>query len=110
MSLSHEARAERREAMAQCAAARGVHAAAAEFKVTTQTVSVACKEFKVTPLRTQSNKTRAPKTSFAMLKRLLDGKSQVEIAAEFKVQRQRVNQIAQAALDAGIVLPKKGEE
>ncbi len=109
MRLSHAARVERREAMARCAATKGVHVAAAEFKVTAQTVSVACKEFKVKPLRVQSDKIKPPKTAFVMLKRLLDGKSQVEIADELKVTRQRVNQIAQAALAAGIVLPEKGE-
>lgn len=98
---THSEAATLRGYIAMCAKDYGVSAAARQFAVSMQTVRNACREHGVVVDRANNVKKIASATTFVILKKLLDGVSQADLAREFKVSRQRVSEIKCAAVEAG---------
>jgi hypothetical protein len=101
--LSHDDRSERRKNIAKYAAEHGAAAASQAHKVSLSTVWSACKEFSVKPARAARDYT-APST-MQILKALLDGEKQTDVATRFRLSRQRVHQIRCSAIEAGFSFP-----
>ena len=100
--LTHPERRARRAAIA-ADVARGddVSEVAQRHGVGVPTVRNACLEAHVSKCPLPSTKVRAV-TSFQILAALLRGGRQVDVAADFGVSRQRVEQIERMATEAGI--------
>ena len=101
---THSEAATLRGHIARCAKDYGVSAAARQFAVSMQTVRNACREHGVVVDRANNVKPIAAATTFVILKQLLDGVRQADIAKQFKVSRQRVSEIKVAAVAAGFVI------
>lgn len=104
MVFSQSARAGRRRKIADYAVTHDTTETAAYFKVGPGIVRAACKEFGTVPL--SGLKGSVGQRTIAILKRLLDGMPQVEIAKEMSISRQRVHAVAVEARAAGIQLPE----
>lgn len=99
MTLSHEERAERRKQIAEFCKNNSVADAAKRFGLTSGTIRSACIEHGVQPIRDPSS--TGTVQTMRILKRLLDGETQVKLAGEYRVSRQRVQQIQKTAEEAG---------
>ncbi len=106
MNLSHEQRKKRRKSIAEfCQKQQGysqdiLARAAKHYNVSVHLVYSACREHEVDIPKLNQN--TYPKT-FQILKCLLDGEKQTDIAAKFKVKQQRISQIKKEAEQAGIL-------
>lgn len=96
--MNRAERQERRKSIAEMCKLEPVSSVADHFKISDAMVRAACREHGVTPLPACDG---TKSSSYAILKRLADGIPQVEIASEMKVSRQRVNQVAKSAREAG---------
>ncbi len=100
--ISHAERKKQREAAAELCRTKTLSEVCAETGMSDASVRSACKEFGV-ELKKEPKK--APHglgtNSFGILKLLLDGKRQVDIAREFNVSRQFVEQVRDKGLKAG---------
>lgn len=101
---SHSEAATRRAHIARYAQEHGSGEAARQFEVSMQTVRNSCREYKVVLDRENNCTSLASAQSFVILKQLLDGVRQADLAKQFKVTRQRVSQIKCAAVAAGFVI------
>ena len=100
--LSHAERRERRREIAEFMKEhKDTQKAVAHFGCTLSLVSRACKEFGVDVPKTASVATVG---SFVILKRLLDGAKQIEVAGERGISRERVRQVANNAREAGFAV------
>lgn len=104
MVFSQSERARRRRDIANYASTHDTPETAAHFKISQGMVRNACKEFGVVPLI--AIKSSVGCRTLNILKELLDGKSQTQIAEELHISRQRVHAVAKEAMSAGIVLPE----
>ena len=104
MVFSQSDRAGRRQKIANYAITHDTTETAAHFKVSQGMVRNACKEAGVVPL--SGLKGSVGQRTIAILKRLLDGMPQTEIAKEMSISRQRVHAVAREAELAGIALPE----
>lgn len=100
--MTQEERRQRRERIAKWAADNGVADASRKFGVSTGIVYESCAEFGLTAMRI--NRNGQGKKQFQILKRLIDGMNGQEIADQFGVTRQWVNQVKIAAKEAGFDL------
>lgn len=104
MVFSQSARAGRRRQIADYAVTHDAVETAAHFKISQGMVRNACKEFGVVPLNALKGNIGC--RTLEILKELLDGKSQSQIADELHISRQRVFAIAREAKSVGIKLPE----
>jgi len=107
MPISHRERHRRRQAIAaDILDGRTDEEVMKKYGVTRSYLCVALREFGVPKRGTGPKKNRAKSYSaFAILRMLIDGKSQSEISREAGISRQRVNHIAKQGKDAGFDLP-----
>ena len=103
MVFSQSERAERCRKIADYAVTHDTIETAVHFRISQGMVRNACKEFGIVP-RTAVKSIGC--RTLDVLKHLLDGKSQTQIAEEIKISRQRVHAVAVAAKAAGIQLPE----
>lgn len=103
--MTHAERRERRKQIAETIKSEmlTLSTAAKRFKVCLRLCEMACIEHGVKPFREPPNRVSA--NSFSILKRLLDGARQVDLARELNITKQRVGQIATNAKRAGFKLP-----
>ena len=92
------ARKKRRE-MAEYAAKHGMSDSARHFGVPVSQVKACLDEFEIEPAKTEPNVHNA--TSFVILKRVLDGEKQADIARSLNCTRQWVSSVVQRARDVG---------
>lgn len=104
VTQSHSDAATRRGHIVAYVREHGVSAAARQFAVSVQTVRNACREHDVVVDRATNVKLIAAATTFLILKQLLDGRRQADIARQFRISRQRVFEIKSAAVAAGFVV------
>jgi transposase-like protein len=101
--LTHPERAARRAAVAAAVrAGKGIEQTARHFGVSPTTVMACCKEFGVTPSHCPH---RSAPTTLAIIAALQLGGRKSDVARQFNVSRQRIQQISNKAREAGIVLP-----
>lgn len=105
--LSHPERRQRRLKMAEHAAEYGVPEAAREFGVTTHTVHQALKEFGLVGLAHYIEAAGAGCTFFVLAELINTNDTCQEIGDRHGVSRQRVQQVAARAREAGIALHPK---
>jgi len=102
--ISHAERKKQREVAAELCRTKTLSEVCDQTGLSEQSVRSACKEFGV-ELKAEPKK--APyglgTNSFRILRMLLDGKRQVDIAREFNVSRQFVEQVRDKGLKAGFV-------
>lgn len=103
--LTHEQRCERRKDIAEYANKNGVAKAANKFNVSIGTVVRALGENELTAWGFGGFKPASP-TSFEVLKMLLDGIPDSEVARQKQLSRQRVGQIKTVAKNAGFSFPQ----
>ncbi len=107
--ISHADRKKQREAAAELCRTKNMSDVCAETGLSMAAVSAAAKEFNVVPIKAPKKAPAGLGTnSFGILRMLLDGKRQVDIAGEFNVSRQYVEQVRDKAEMAGFVF-KGGE-
>lgn len=104
MVFSQSERASHRRKIADYAVTHDTTETAAYFKISQGMVRNACKEFGTVPLI--GLKGSVGRRTLAILKRLLDGRTQIEVAEEMKISRQRVHAVAVEARAVGIQLPE----
>lgn len=104
MVFSQSERAGRRRKIAEYAVTHDTTETAAQFNVSQGMVRNACKEFGVVPLDTV--KGDVGRRTLSILKELLGGKPQTQIAEELHISRQRVHAVSREAKLAGIALPE----
>jgi DNA-directed RNA polymerase sigma subunit (sigma70/sigma32) len=97
VAMTHKARRERRQQIADYADKHSIEKAAKHFAVCVETVLASLREHNM-----PTGRKRTPDvSSFRILLRLLDGSSGQDIATDLGITRQRVNQIKQKAKAAG---------
>jgi transposase len=100
--ISHAERKKQREAAAELCRTKPLSVVCTETGLSEASVRGACKEFAVEFVKEPKKAPHGLKTrSFAILKLLLDGNRQVDIAREFNVSRQFVEQVRDRGLEAG---------
>lgn len=104
MVFSQSERAVRRRKIADYAVTHDTVETAAHFKISQGMVRNACKEFGVVPLNALKGSIGC--RTLEILKELLDGKSQIQVATELHISRQRVFAVAREAAWVGIKLPE----
>jgi transposase len=106
--INHAERKKQREAAAELCRTKTLSEVCTETWLSDATVRAACREFgvelKKEPKKEPKKAPHGLKTrSFAILKLLLDGNRQVDIAREFDVSRQYVEQVRDKGVEAGFV-------
>lgn len=94
---SRKEQAARRKKMAKFAKKHGVDVAAQEFGVSIGTVYLACREYDTKPVR----KPQVAESTLVIVRKLLDGERQSDIARDLGVSRQYVSQVKRRAIAAG---------
>lgn len=104
--MTHAEKAARRKRIVQMVReGQAISLVARKFDVSRQTVESAVRVAGIIPAREFSRKPH-PK-AFTILKNIVDGAHQSDIAREFKCSRQYINQIYKAALKAGFTINTK---
>lgn len=102
--ISHAERKKQREAAAELCRTKTLSDVCTETKLSEAIVRAACKEFGVEFVKEPKKAPHGLKTnSFSILRMLLEGKRQVDIAREFNVSRQFVEQVRDKGVAAGFV-------
>jgi len=102
--ISHAERREQRKAAAELCKTKPISEVCVETGLSDSVVRLACKEFCVEFVKEPRKAPHGLKiSSFRILKLLLDGKRQVDIAREFNVSRQFVEQVRDRGVAAGFV-------
>ncbi len=104
MVFSQSERVDRRRRIAEYAVTHDTTETAAHFNVSQGMVRSACKEFGTVPL--EGLKGSVGQRTLNILKRLLDGTTQTQVAEDMNISRQRVHAVAVAARAVGIKLPE----
>lgn len=104
--MTHEERAERRRQIAECVKqGENPSTVASEFGVTIETVKNACYEYTVQFPKITKN---SLSSSLEIIAQLMKGDINQNVLAErFKVSKQRISQIRQEAIKAGIIVDQK---
>lgn len=98
--MNHAAAAQRRQQLIDSSREIGIKATAARFGVSLTTVYTALRRGQTRV----SSHPKIPATAFDVLRRLLQGRTNAEIARELGLSRQRISQITQRAREAGFDL------
>lgn len=101
--LSWAARRDRRKEIAKAVlGGNPLHHVARQFDVSTVTVRKACVENGITPPAVRGRPSRSDQ--FVVLKMLMDGMPQADVARQLGVSRQRISEVAGHAARVGIQL------
>jgi hypothetical protein len=103
--MDHTQRHERRKIIAEYARTHSIGDTAREFQVSISTVRNSCQEHDVTPLVADKHTTKF--SAYTMIADLLKGMTPADVAAKHTVSRQRVCDIRDKCIKAGIEMPKR---
>lgn len=101
--MTQKERVNRRQQIAEYAREHGVPAASKHFGVSESVGYSACREHNMTPKTQVMSRTK--QSSLHIVKAMLDGVPQHEVAKQYNVTRQRVHQIRKLAIAAGFSFP-----